>query len=231
MPAALYLPRRHRRHLLFPPGLLALAGLLWLGGVAVPKQLQHPGRTALEIALPSLKIPEGILGGFITAKQVERMAPWQSVTVSGCLWTDYFSLRMVEFMCLPLAKSGSERSNVRVYMSQFTTYNSFVTLLDMAQRLHVRRYWLDFRKVPYVLYLPSNESFLESPIYVSASNIVPPFICGNTSSFPPVPTRPDVPRVELPAILSPIWRNTWLLLLLLTALSGWKLRRQWRAAG
>ena len=30
-----YLPRRHRRQLLFPPGLLALAGLLWLGCVAL----------------------------------------------------------------------------------------------------------------------------------------------------------------------------------------------------
>ena len=31
----LYLPRRHRRQLLFPPGLLTLAGLLWLGCVAL----------------------------------------------------------------------------------------------------------------------------------------------------------------------------------------------------
>ena len=30
-----YLPRRYRRKLLFPPSLLALAGLLWLGCVAV----------------------------------------------------------------------------------------------------------------------------------------------------------------------------------------------------
>lgn len=30
-----YLPRRHRRPLLFPPGLLALAELLWLGCVAL----------------------------------------------------------------------------------------------------------------------------------------------------------------------------------------------------
>jgi len=30
-----YLPRRHRRPLLFPPGLLALTGLLWLGCVAL----------------------------------------------------------------------------------------------------------------------------------------------------------------------------------------------------
>ena len=33
--APFYLPRRHRRKLLFPPGLLAMAGLLWLGRVAV----------------------------------------------------------------------------------------------------------------------------------------------------------------------------------------------------
>ena len=32
---AFYLPRRHRRKLLFPTGLLALAELRWLGCVAV----------------------------------------------------------------------------------------------------------------------------------------------------------------------------------------------------
>ena len=34
-PMHFYLPRRHGRQLLFPPGLLALAGLLWLGCVAL----------------------------------------------------------------------------------------------------------------------------------------------------------------------------------------------------
>ena len=52
-----YLPRRRRRPLLFPPGLLALAGLLWLGCVQLgsnPRAIRH---AVLELPMPFLHKP------------------------------------------------------------------------------------------------------------------------------------------------------------------------------
>lgn len=50
-----YLPRRHRRYLLFPPGLLALAGLLWLGCVALgPWQEALKLKSVMQLTMPSL---------------------------------------------------------------------------------------------------------------------------------------------------------------------------------
>ena len=47
-------PRRTRRRLLLPPGLLALAWLLWLGCVAVPQLRGMKRQTVMQISIPPL---------------------------------------------------------------------------------------------------------------------------------------------------------------------------------
>ena len=50
-----YLPRRHRRRLLLPPGWVALAGLLLLGCLALrPWQERLKRQVVLELTMPPL---------------------------------------------------------------------------------------------------------------------------------------------------------------------------------
>ena len=50
-----YLPRRHRRRLLLPPGLVALAGLLLLGCLALrPWQERLSKKVAFELTMPPI---------------------------------------------------------------------------------------------------------------------------------------------------------------------------------
>ena len=46
-----YLPRRHCRRLLFPPGLLALAGLLWLGCVYITQNVRLKPFPVLQLTM------------------------------------------------------------------------------------------------------------------------------------------------------------------------------------
>lgn len=233
MPATLYLPRRHRRHLLFPPGLLALAGLLWLGCVAVPRVVR-PTPHVMEVAFPPLHIPANSFGGFSTLQQIKNFGPWQSITLSGNPWADYFNLKIVESASLSFAEKQAEHRALRVYFNESTSYNTFIELLDMCNRLEIKRYWVDWRKLPFSFNLLGNISPAPSYNY-------PLLVCGtsymnNSSDQYLKPTKPYIEVVEewitesWAAAFSPVWRNPMLLLLLLTALSAWKLRRQWRAA-
>lgn len=212
------LPRRRYRALFFPPGLLALAGLLWLGCVAVPR-IVGPTQHVMEVAFPALHAPAGSFGGFPTPQQVENMGPWRSITLSGNPWTEYFDMKIVENASLSLAEEQYQNRALHVYLNESTSYNTFIRLRDMCNRLSINRYWVDLRKLPYSFNLLGN---IPHPGYPTPD--YPTMVCGTSNQFLK-PTKPYIEVVEewitesWAVVLSPVWRNTWLLLLLITALS------------
>ncbi|WP_139923582.1 hypothetical protein [Hymenobacter sp. DG01] len=225
-------PRRAQHPLLYPPGLLALAWLLLLGCVALP-YIKHPKpkQTILEVAFPKPGKPIGSLFGFPTPQQVKEFGPWKSVFVLGNLWADYFEVRMIESICLSLVGEQIQHRAVHVYMSEPTSYNTFIQLLDIPNRLGIKKYWIDLRKPPFSINLLGNEP--PDPGYA-------PFFCGTSSS---IISQPEVaPKLSFSEaatewfaerrndLYSPDWRNTWRLLLLPSMLSGWQVVRQWRRA-
>jgi len=216
------LPRRRYRALFFPPGLLALAGLLWLGCLAVPK-LVRPVQYVKEVGFFPLHVPVGSFGGLPTPRQIEDLGPWTSITLSGNQWADYFDVKIVENAGRSLAEKQPHHRALHVYLNESTSYNTFIQLLDIPNQLGIERYFIDLRKMPYSINLLGN---IPHPNY-------PSFICGTEymKSIKPFSEIAEEWITEYwAAILSPVWRNTWLLLLLLTAVSAWKLRRQWQAA-
>jgi hypothetical protein len=220
MPTVLYLPRRHRRRLLFPPGLLALAGLLWLGCMAVPKMV-GPTQYMKEISFFSLQAPAFPFGGFPTSQEVEDFGPWKSITLSNSPWAEYFDMKIVESASLSLAEEQAEHRALRVYFNEFTSYNTFIGLCDLCSRLGIKRYWVDWRKHPYSFNLLGN---------IPSDHNYSSFVCGTSDqSLLPVKSFNELAKEWLMDVAAVNWRNTWLLLLLLTALSARKLRRQWRA--
>ncbi|AHJ96825.1 hypothetical protein Hsw_1230 [Hymenobacter swuensis DY53] len=219
MPVALYLPRRHRRHLLFPPGLLALAGLLWLGCVAVPRMVR-PTQYVKEVAFFSLYAPAFPFGGFPTPQEVEDFGPWKSIILSGNPWTEYFDMKIVESASLSLVEEQTEHRALHVYFNESTSYATCIQLWDICSRLGIKRYWIDWRKLPFSFNLLGN---IPHPDY-------PTMVCGTPDQYL-IPTKPYIEVIEewitesWAAAFSPVWRNTTLLLLLITALSAWNLTR------
>ncbi|WP_426490955.1 hypothetical protein [Hymenobacter sp. 102] len=222
----LYLPypRRRYRALFFPPGLLALAGLLWLGCVAVPpSELSRTKQTILQILIPPLhpskEVQQMWYLVYASQREVAQFRPWQTFSLTGNQWADYHTLRLVRYYSKDLQNSRRKRG-VCVSMENATTYASFVYLHNTLQELGIHKYWMDFQHQPYTLYAIENQPS-------NYSN----WVCGGYSyaptSFETIIRWLTDRQADFLAV---DWRNTWLLLLLLTALSAWKLRRQWRAA-
>ncbi|WP_460612473.1 hypothetical protein [Hymenobacter seoulensis] len=179
----------------------------------------------MQIALPDPKASAGSAEAFPTLKQLEAFGAWQDLTVMGNVWSDYFDVRMVESSCLSLTKEQTQGRALRVFVAESTTYNTFIQLLDIAHRLDIRRHWLDLRRPPYTFNLLGNE-----PRDLRYS-----FVCGNgyyQSQTDLKPWRPFSDKVaewfidRSTDLLTPEWRNTTLLLLLITLLSIWRLGRQ-----
>ena len=84
----LHLPRRHRRKLLFPPGLLALAGLLWLGCVAVRSwQEQLKPRYVIRFTMPTrppANWPQPTIRWVIPSPDtLLKQGSWHEATLTG----------------------------------------------------------------------------------------------------------------------------------------------------
>ncbi|QNH61158.1 hypothetical protein [Hymenobacter sediminicola] len=228
----LHLPRRHRRPLLFPPGLLALAWLLWLGCVALP-QMRGMGRErVMQLTLAPLQIPYyGVLGTNLIGKEpyfssleLAAFRPWQEVRFTGNLWNDYFSFQQAQTTVQQLRANPDHDRGLRIQFEPQATYSSLVKLFDLFEVENVKRYWLDIRHSPTTLY-----TFTTKPSGVSYED-VPAFTCGvsaEQSHSVPTPTVWERLAKSLALLHEPDWRNSTLLLLLMALLSVVRLR--WRA--
>ncbi|MCA8829386.1 hypothetical protein [Hymenobacter pini] len=239
-------PRRRYRALFFPPGLLALAGLLWLGCVAVPR-IVPPKKAVMEIAVWSPKMcsvdfdaPSSIAAKWraspacLSPTALENFRPWYTSQFTGSIFSDYFSLQKTRFIARDLQQKPNQNRGFRVYFAPSATYANFVQLLDLLNQESVSRHWIDLYHLPVTIY-SYTEKPLEKPLSEEHNDSLRDWsclLCGDT--IPYIPTAFETIthwlKEQWAAILSIDWRNTWLLLLLLTALSTWKLRQQWRTA-
>ncbi|RSK42175.1 hypothetical protein [Hymenobacter perfusus] len=237
MPAALYLPRRHRRHLLFPPGLLALAGLLWLGCVTMVR-IVPPKKTVLEFAAwpPKVCSVDSDVPAFVAEAwrgspaclpltALEKFRPWYTSWFTGSVFSDYFALQNTRFVARDLEQNPDLDQGFRVHFAPQATYNNLVQVLDLFNQENVRKSWVDFYHLPVTMYSYTEKPLLEEQSYSSGDFRC--LLCGDV--MPYIPTTSEVIKRWLAeyraAILSPVWRNTWLLLLLLSALSIRQLTR------
>lgn len=227
----LFLPRRFRRPLLFPPGLLALAGLLWLGCVALPQMrgIISGQQAVIEITVnpqvntADLKYAHPAFRRWLL-NAWEPNSQWNSVSFNGHLFEDYFVLRQAQQQVEYMRNKPLQKDSLRVQFSEHASYRSLVQMLNMAQRPTTVMYWLDFRMRSTTLYIfPRGREHEEK------------WVCGPMSTdwfsqpwhsqfWLLIHNRRHIPYFY------PEWRNTWLLLLLLSLLSGWRVARQWRPA-
>lgn len=152
-----YLPR-HRRPLLFPPGLLALAGLLWLGCVALrrwePALRQY---SVLRLTMPLRPSPASALGPSVrfelpSLMQVRAMGPWHNHLITGNSQNKLQEQsRIISDMRTMMADSG-HHNGVRVSLTHTAHYKDLIFLIDLADHENANRYWLDIVHQPITFY-------------------------------------------------------------------------------
>ena len=148
-----HLPRRHRRQLLLPPGLLALAGLLWLGSMALgshPRQLKL--RNVMQLTLPPRPDSDFLWGGvphygpYLRYSQLATFRTWHTVEFGQSRAADSAASRRLAATVRTLSRgweSNPSLDGLRVYFGPQARYSSLVRVLDLMEQYNVRKYFLD----------------------------------------------------------------------------------------
>jgi hypothetical protein len=221
MPTAkLHLPRRHRRPLLFPPGLLALAWLLWLGCVALPQMrgMERPLQSVLQITAVPLHLNEGWpleLPVYSSEQQLAAYRNWKTVTFTGNIFNDYFSLSQAKKAAEFVRTDSTFQAGMQVRFANDASYASFVYAIDLLYQQDFKRWWLDIQHHPTTLY-----AFVKRH-----TPAIPIFVCGNLDYRTSL-QEPSSSHLLI-KFFQPDWRNSTLLLLLMTLLSAVQLGRRW----
>ncbi|UOQ67545.1 hypothetical protein [Hymenobacter volaticus] len=237
MTIPLYLPRRHRRPLLFPPGLLALAWLLWLGCVTLPRMrgMEKP-QVVVHLTMPPVHAADsspypivklGWVALYSSPFEIEKFRPWQTLAFSGNLWADYFTYKQTETNIIKLHNAANQAKGLRIRFASQAPYRALVCTLDLLNQYEITKYWVDIWHSPTTLY-----AFTSVPNKIKSS---PPELMpcgGNRYIEPPTIISHNLPTwitslVE-PNILNEsfYWRNSTILLLLLASTSVIRLYRQ-----
>lgn len=242
-PPTFQILRRFRRPLLFPPGLLALAWLLCLGCVALPRMPGLQPQYVLSTTFPTYNqcnLPPSEFEidhqtpPWCLSKQ-ELFRQWQTIEVSGAKWSDYFNYQLANIVVQGYKAVPDQDAGLRIRLSTNATHGQVVGLLSWVHSTNHKKYWLDIQHTPATLYVITERPLLR-PKPIAA---VPLGLLDNDEVY--IPSTPSVANTDVwsklnelfvsvlsSPLLSPDWRNPLLLLLLLGLLSAWRLRRQWR---
>ena len=224
------IPRRFRRPLLFPPGLLALAWLLCLSCAALPQMRGAELRRVIQFNQPSItrsplyweKSPV-----HLEEDRLEMFRAWQTVKFIGNRWHDYFAERLVLDIFQQFQTNPNRDAGIRITFDDSVTYSSLLYCIDALQYAGHADYWLDIKREPTRLYVYTRyQPFVGTDHCPTLRRIL---------IIEPEPSYwerfleaigPIFSRETYAPLFSPDWRTSTLLLLLMSLLSIWKLRRQ-----
>ena len=163
-----YLPRRNRRRLLLPPGLLALAGLLLLGCLALrPWQERLTRRSVIQLTMPPINESRTIwpveyfedCDSFmfkepkLSYSNVLTYRNWITVYFGQGQRQDTLATHEIKRY---LDDNGPEsswgNSGLRVCFVPRTHYSSFIMVINLLHRFYIQQYFLDIRNEPVALY-------------------------------------------------------------------------------
>jgi len=224
--SSLYFPRRHRRRLLFPPGLLALAGLLLIGSVALePWQEALRPKSVLQLTLPvvpSPGSPKEEFGYYLPSPaEAQEMGPWLRAAFTGEPAND----RREQTRVATMIRTMSPDTGVRVSFSRASQYRHLVFVIDQLQRGNLKRYWVDMHNRPVTINALKVNYRREQKRKPSDFSF-----CGTASYTPPTPfivqaeNKPnDFPWAAWLPLLKSEWRAPMWLLAAIAMLSGWHL--------
>ena len=175
------LPRRHRRQLLFPPGLLALAGLLWLGCVAIGSwQEKLTRKSVLQLTMPSMHIDKespfyGKLPVLLSPRALDRFRVWHDVYFNGQRNNDSINLLNLSRTGAYMQAHATRDNGIRVRFSPHAKYTHLIAALNSMVKYDFQKYWLDIKHQPTALYTFTTTPVAEKPEFVD--------FCGTSASM------------------------------------------------
>jgi hypothetical protein len=104
---------------------------------------------------------------------------------------------------------------LRIQFNEYASYSSLIYSVNLLNENDIVIWWLDTQQMPTTLY-----AFTRKPATTSAQ-----FFCDTQSHVTPLPELP-VP-FSLANLITPDWRNSTLLLLLIGLISAVQLGRRW----
>lgn len=162
-----YLPRRHRRKLLFPPGLLALAGLLWLGCLALSGNPRLKRYSVLQLTVPMLHKPSDKDDSryWFTPQTLDSMRQWQTFRLTGLSFADTIAIRHI-LRSLSGLHSAADSTGVKIVFGESSKYADFICLLNGAERFRIHKYAFETRvKLPVLYFLSDRPPICSPPNY------------------------------------------------------------------
>lgn len=230
----MYFPRRYRRKLLFPPGLLALTFLLLLGCMQIAKDSRLKPRGIMQLNMISLhpdkSLPNQLL--YPSKREIEKLRRWDDLTLTGNTVRDSLTLLEANNLISNYQQDILHEKGLRISFHNRARYRSIVKTLDIMTLNGMKKYWFDMRHDPIIFYA------ITSNPQSSVGNLPP---CGGVVDYCWVPSEPVIslsfwqwldkwatslrePETWQP-LADPLWRNSLYLFLLLALISIWKIAK------
>jgi hypothetical protein len=143
----LYMPRRHRRKLRLPPGLLALAFLLLMGCGVVAPIVEERTKGVLQITMPLSRPPDEVERKhlWISVQQLENMRQWQTFEITGNKLFDWFSWQQAQQRIKALQQTPDTIHGVKILLGQNAKYQYIINALSYLIKVDAESYVLDMR--------------------------------------------------------------------------------------
>ena len=165
----LHLPHRYRRRLLLPLGLLALAGLLLVGCLALrPWQERLTRRSTMQLTMPTLQARHSALAYFFEPEKLPEFHEWYDSYLDGSQSGDAWRTAGITGQAAAMRATPSRDQRLRVRLGPQATFAELVFLLNTMARFNIKKYAFDIRKEPITFY-----AFTVSPLAHHRQEIMP----------------------------------------------------------
>ncbi|MBC6607416.1 hypothetical protein H8B13_11355 [Hymenobacter sp. BT188] len=151
----LYIPRRHRRKLLLPPGLLALAFLLLLGCGVIAPIVKERTKAVLQMTTLKLHPPtdEHERKYWLSNQELVSMRKWTNFQITGNTFCDWYSWQLARQNILSFHNSADSVRGTRIHFGENAKYEYMIKALSYLNEIGVRKYTLDMRTPVTTLYV------------------------------------------------------------------------------
>jgi hypothetical protein len=148
----LHLPRRHRRQLLLPPGLLALAGLLWLGCVCIRQDVRLIRYSTFDLTCNALR-GHRHNEFWQSPEEINKLRQWQEFRLTGATTSDTVSIRKIAQRLRRLHRANASSYGLKIIFDRHSKYKDFIALLNAITKAEIKKYTFETRLNLPVLYI------------------------------------------------------------------------------
>jgi hypothetical protein len=147
-----HLPRHHRRQLLLPPGLLALAGLLWLGSVSIRQDVRLIRYSTFDLTCNALSGHRND-EFWQSPEEISKLRQWQEFRLTGSATSDTISIRKIAQRLRGLHRADASSYGVKIVFDRHSKYKVSIALLNAVTKAGIRKYTFEIRLNQPVLYV------------------------------------------------------------------------------